>query len=222
MKKLSSRIITGVIITIVGVTMLLNNIGVMHLNTIITVWWPLLFVLAGLVVFIDNPRSYLWAFILILFGGLWQLERFDIIQFSPWQVVWPALIIVIGLGITFNRRKWGEESVNKDERHDATVVLGGNDVKNSSSDFKGGKITAVMGGAQFDLREATIKKSATLEVFAFWGGIEIRVPKTVIVKNQTNNILGGTDDSSSAPTAKDAPVLHIVGDVIMSGIEIKN
>ena len=222
MKKLSSRIIAGVIIIIVGVTMLLNNIGITHFDNIISIWWPLLFVLAGIVVFIDNPRSYLWAFILVLFGTLWQLEKLTIIQFSPWQIVWPAIIIAVGISITFSRREWGLKKMNKDERHDSTAILAGSDVKSSSPDFKGGKVTAIMGGAEYDLREAIIKKNATLEVFAFWGGIEIRVPKGVAVKNQTNNILGGTEDSSSAPEDRDAPVLHVVGDVIMSGVEIKN
>lgn len=79
-----------------------------------------------------------------------------------------------------------------------------------------------MGGAKLDLRKATIKKEATVEVFALCGGIELVVPREITVRNQTSAILGGVEDKSEREGGKNAPVLYITGDVIMSGVEIKN
>ena len=73
-----------------------------------------------------------------------------------------------------------------------------------------------------DLREATIKKEATIDLFSLWGGIEIYVPKNVIVINNTSVILGGVENNTAADAGYDAPVLHVVGDVVMAGVEIKN
>ena len=54
------------------------------------------------------------------------------------------------------------------------------------------------------------------------GGVELRVPETVEVRCSTMNILGGVENKTAKPTAKNAPVLNIIGDVVMAGIEIKN
>ena len=70
---------------------------------------------------------------------------------------------------------------------------------------------------------AIIKKEATLDVFSLWGGIEVYVPKDIIVKNNTSVILGGVEDTTDNSVAlAGAPVLYIIGDVIMAGVEIKN
>lgn len=220
MKKLSTRFIAGIIIVIIGITTLLSNLGIAHFNDLLITWWPLLLVVWGICLFIDNPRKYLWPTIIVIFGILWQLENLKLITFNPWQLIWPAALILIGGSLLFNR-KMGHAKLSVDDRHDVTAILSGSDIKSNSPNFKGGKVTAVMGGAQFDLHQATIKKSATIEVFAFWGGIELTVPKGVLVKNQTNNILGGTEDHTGAPEKSDAPTLTIIGDVIMSGVEVK-
>lgn len=221
MKKISSRVITGLIIVIIGVALFLSNLNVLSFGDLVGDWWPLLIVLAGVIIFINNTRSYLWALLVVVFGIMLQLNHLDIISVSPWQLIWPVVIVVIGLSIVLSR-KGAVVKADKAERQDVTAILSGSDQKNSSSNFKGSKITAVMGGAQLDLRKATINKEATIEVFAFWGGIEILVPKNVLVKSQITNIIGGTDDKAEAPVSTDAPVLNIVGDVIMAGVEIKS
>lgn len=222
MKKVSVRIIIGAAVIIVGVTMLLNNMGIANLNPILHTWWPLVLVIAGIIIFINNPRGYLLGFVLVLLGSLWQLQKLDLIQFSPWQIAWPVIVIAIGVSITANRKDWGAVTVHKDERHDVTAILAGSDVKSRSPNFKGSTVTAIMGGAKLDLRDATIRKKATIEVSVFWGGIEIYVPKGTLVKSQTNNILGSTEDKAIAPETSNSPELCIVGDVIMGGVEIKN
>lgn len=221
MKRLSTRFIAGIIIIIIGVVALLSNIGVPYFENAFGTWWPSLIVLWGAFVFMNNPRNYFWSAILVIFGAAWQLEKFEVIDFSPWQIVWPVLIILIGGSLLFSRKD-SPARLDKQDRHDVTAILSGSEIKNGSPDFKGGKVTSVMGGAQLDLRKATIKKSATIEVFAFWGGIEIFAPSDVLVKNQTNVILGGIEDTTASPADEKAPVLHIVGDVIMAGVEVKN
>lgn len=221
MKKISSRLITGLVIIVIGAAFLLNNIGVLSFGNLFSDWWPMFIVLAGVIIMINNPRSYLWALLVALFGVLLQLNQTGIIGFSPWQLIWPIIIIAIGLSITFGH-KGRVAKVVKADRQEVTAILGGSEQKNSSSNFKSSKVTAVMGGAELDLRKAKIDKEATVEVFTFWGGIEIRVPDGVLVKNQVNGILGGIENTTEVPDSTSAPILHIVGDVIMGGVEIKN
>lgn len=221
MKAQLSRIIMGLAIITVGVGFLLGNLDVLNFNELAGRWWPLAVILGGILIFINDTKSYLWALLVVGLGVLWQLQQLDITDVNPWQLFWPAVIIIVGLSVILNRSA-AKLRVSKTERDDATAILGGSDQRNTSEDFKGSKVTAVMGGVKLDLRKAIIKKEATVEVFTFWGGVELVVPRDVIVKNQTSVILGGVEDKSEREDNKNAPVLHVIGDVIMGGVEIKN
>lgn len=222
MKKITTQSIIGLLIVIFGAVLLLSNLGVSGAGDIFSTWWPLLVVAIGIIIFVNNKKDYLWALVVFVFGIALQLDRLDFIEFNFWQLIWPILIITIGISIATDWKDKTAVKANKVERQDVTAVLSGNEQKNSSANFKGSKVTAILGGAQLDLRKAKVEKEATIEVFAFCGGIEIFVPKDVIVKNQITNILGGTEDNTEAPTSKDAPILNIVGSVIMAGVEIKS
>lgn len=216
-----SRIILGIAIVAAGVGFLLGNLDILNFNELVNKWWPLAVVLAGILIFINDTKSYLWALLVVGLGVLWQLQKLGITDVNPWQLFWPAVVILVGFSILMNRSA-ARLRVGKSEREDATAILGGSDQRNTSEDFKGSKITAVMGGVKLDLRKAVIKKEATVEIFSFWGGVELIVPRNVIVKNRSSVILGGIEDKTERDEDKNAPILYITGDVIMAGVEIKN
>lgn len=105
----------------------------------------------------------------------------------------------------------------------ATAILSGVVRRNNSPDFRGGDATAIMGGCEINLRAANITAphEATLEVFAMWGGIVIKVPPDWTVIGKVDPILGGYDDKTVQP--KDESKRFVIrGSVVMGGIEVKN
>lgn len=221
MKNTFSRSITGIGIVLVGVAILLSNLNLLNFDMLLDMYWPVLIMLAGIVVFINDPRSYVWPGIIILVGALLQLQELGIITVNPWTLVWPIIVIAVGVSILINKTA-NQSNVSKETLDNVSAILGGSDHKSTSDDYRGGRVTAIMGGVKLDIRNAKIKKEAYIDVFSFWGGVELWVPKDVAVQVNASPVLGGIENKAESKLQKNAPTLYISGDVIMAGVEIKN
>ncbi len=105
----------------------------------------------------------------------------------------------------------------------ALALLGGTERHCVSKDFRGGDATAVMGGCKIDLRDAAIASSpAILETFAWWGGIEIKVPQEWTVVTEGTAILGAYEDKTRHRPSSREQTLVIRGAAIMGGVEVSN
>lgn len=216
-----SRLIIGIAVLAVGAALLLDALNIVNTSSLLSNWWPSLIILGGVAMLVSDTRNYLWALLVIIVGVATQLRVLGYADVNPWQVFWPLALIMIGLSIIFRRPTLSRRASETDS-DDIVAILGGSDQKNMSDDFSGSKITAILGGTKLDLRKATIKKSATINLFALMGGVELVVPRGVIVKNRTNAILGGIENKTDQDITKDSPTLTITGDVILGGVEIKN
>ena len=110
---------------------------------------------------------------------------------------------------------------NKEGKIDIVAIMSGSQGNIASPNFIGGDITAVMGGVELDLRNASIETEAVINVFTFWGGISLKVPNDWSVVNSANAVLGGIDDST-VPNMSANKRLIITGTSVMGGVEIKN
>ena len=220
MKSLT-RTIIGLLIVAVGASFLLTNLNILPFDVGIAQWWPLFIVAGGVVMLLSDVRNYLWALLVIGLGVLFQLKQFGIVDVNPLQLFWPAIIIVPGVSVMTSRGS-SRGKIAASDREDVMAILSGSEVRVESKDFKGSRVTSICGGAMIDLRKAVIKKEATIDVFAFWGGIEIIVPEHVMVKNNTSAIMGGVEQQAGGDAVKEgSPILYITGDVVMSGVEVK-
>lgn len=82
---------------------------------------------------------------------------------------------------------------------------------------------AVMGGIEIDLTHARFAEAeVTISCFAFWGGVEIRVPDDINVNVDGFGFMGAFEDR--APSRRHipgAPTVRITGLAIMGGVEVK-
>jgi hypothetical protein len=82
---------------------------------------------------------------------------------------------------------------------------------------------AVMGGIDLDLTNANFAEAeVTISVFAFWGGVDIRVPEDINVKVDGFGFMGAFENRApSRPHIPGAPTVRITGLAIMGGVEVK-
>jgi predicted membrane protein len=224
--RLSAQLTFGLLIILLGVLFTLDNLEILEARAFLR-FWPLALVVFGLVKVLqpgDTPGRMI-GIALVAGGSLMVLDRLDLIEFG-WRQFWPLLLIVIGGGLLWNSMQRKQRGEFEPSASDATVnlfaLMGGYERKVTTQDFRGGELTAIMGGIEIDLRQASMQpgQEAVLNIFALWGGIEIRVPEDWTVVVQGFPIMGGIEEKTSQPKSHPPKRLLVKGTVIMGGAEI--
>lgn len=214
------RLLVSILFILLGLSILLANLNIGGSRALLADWWPLFLIAGGGLIWLNDRRSYLWALVVSLFGVGLLMNSLDIASVSLGDFIAPAVLITFGLSLlTRSGAKRSQNTSTNSE--DITAILAGVNSRNVSKDFMGARVTAILGGVEMDLSKASITKDAVLEVMVLMGGIELRVPENVIVKNRSLCLLGGIEDKTTPQDDKNAPTLYIDGNITMGGIEIK-
>lgn len=215
-----SQVLIGLVIVAVGVSALLVQVGVVDvdLGQLVATWWPLLIVLAGVGALVSVPRAWVGPVTVIAVGVFLQLGALGLITVNLWAVLWPIAIILVGLTVLIGLGTRGAD----DQTVNSAVIWWGSERRTTSHDFKGGSLSAVMGGISVDLRDADIVDRAEMSVFVFWGGVDIKVPPSWRLRVGGLPLLGGWEDKTAQLPGPDAPELVVHITAIMGGVDIKN
>lgn len=219
----AGSLIFGSLLVLFGAVLLLDNLDLVDADDVLQFWPVVLVVFGALQIARRSDTGGKTLGMIIGIVGLWiLLNNLDIISLSLFAL-WPLLLI--GLGILLLVRSSKSDlpaSTDSGDALNAFAMLGGARRVSSSSDFKGGKLTAILGGCEIDLRQADMKgDSAVIDVFAFAGGIEIAVPAGWAVESTVTPILGGVDDKTARPPGGGKKVV-VTGSVVLGGVEFKN
>jgi len=105
----------------------------------------------------------------------------------------------------------------------AVAAMDGAEIVNHSDSFRAGSGTAVMGGMTIDLTKASFGTSATLELTAVAGGIDVTVPQSWRVEMTSTAFAGGTENLTDPDAAADdAPLLVVDARAYFGGIAVRS
>jgi predicted membrane protein len=223
------RVVIGAFILIIGLIALIDKLNIFE-SLHFFQFWPTVFIAVGILKILHSKgRSSI--FIgggLIFVGVVLTLKHLGLLNINLWDW-WPAILIAVGAYIMFKDKGRGgsmvfgsgEQASSDNSCLDISVVMGGNKTISNSQDFKGGDITAVMGGVELDLRGASISSDAVLNLWATWGGIVIKVPEDWSVINRGTALMGAIEDKTISPSGATKRLI-VTGTAIMGGVEIKN
>lgn len=229
------RVWLGVFLLLVGGAWLLDAINIIpyHIEYYIFSWKTLLIALG--IFFVVGRQRMSTGFILIAIGAFFwlnDLDFFDFFNFNVWRVFWPLVIIAIGISLITRRSNpssriiGGQSNAEGDPSDviDDFAIFGGRERTVTSQNFRGGKITAMFGGSDIDLRGADLAKGENiLDLFVMFGGTQIIVPPDWTVRVEVFSLLGGFGDKRYS-TLKVVPdsekVLIIKGFVMFGGGEV--
>jgi predicted membrane protein len=225
---IAPRLILGIGIILMGVLFLLGNLDLIDPHEYFQ-FWPAFLILIGITYIIQcrQGSGRVWGVILVFIGSAMLLHRLHFIYFSIWSY-WPVILIIVGsMMIIRASTRWRSVKASPFENTDANsylkaiAVMGGFKRSSNSQDFKGGELTAIMGGLEIDLRDASINGEVVIDIFALMGGVEMRVPDDWIVVIEGFPFMGGYEDKTRPPKVSTKHLI-IKGVAVMGGVEIKN
>ena len=225
----SNQLFVGAALVLGGLLLFLNNLNILDIGGIWR-WLPSAFILLGIwQLYVNNFRFWTGPVILIGGGFLFQLSALGALGIDSVFDLWPLVLIVIGGSILVERlgielpslpgRSQDPDSVN------LLAVFNGAEHRVESEAFTGGELTAIFGGVEVDLRQATpSEQPIVINAFALFGGVEMKVPAEWHVRRDLIGIFGGTDDSrKQKPDSSDGQTdLVVTGFALFGGIDIAN
>jgi hypothetical protein len=228
--RLSSQVIVGLLIVAAGVIFTLDNLGIISAPDYLR-FWPVALVLIGATKVWQarlDGHGWLSGLLFLGVGSYMLINRIAYIRIDP-REIFPAFLVIIGGYLVwhgvFGRSRTARPGDGLN-RFSALAIMGGAARRSNSQAFEGADLTAIMGGFDVDLRDASIAPNtqAVIDVFAFWGGLELKVPEDWVVINRVMPLMGGVDDKTRTPIAATAAPKELIvrGIVIMGGISIRN
>ena len=238
----NARYIIGGILVALGVLLLLSNTEVINLDwgwDFLLTWWPILLIVWGLWELVSGGfRFRIWPIILLLLGIGFQLSALNLWEWD-FSVVWPAFIVIVGLGILLGRRG---RRADRRERQSGTIIEGTTAPRTGSGDswravfnsieerfagqaFRGGEVEANFGNVALDLRDSVlVGESARLNVNLTFGGLHLRVPPSWRVNFDSVNTHFGHVQDNRAQTSQETPEgeLTISGTVTFGNLEVSD
>ena len=225
----SMKLVFGALIVVLGAIFLAQNLGLIESRYLLQRFWPAAFVAIGTALVLQPGRGRArWFGGIWIAAGLWiWADQQDWVDVNFFQVFFPVALLLVGGSLVWRalhpageRPEKGEEA---GEHPHLFALMAGNEVRSITRGFRGADLGAVMGGVTLDLTRAQMEgESATIDVVAFWAGIEIRVPQDWVVTSQVFPLMGGYEDNTKPAAEGPSKRLLLRGVAVMGGVEVKN
>ncbi len=234
----NKRAVLGIILVLVGAALIALNLNLFPfgIRTIIFSWQMILIVIG--LVFLISKENKTVGFILLAIGGFFLIPEIVNIPYSwGWRrLFWPLIFIIVGILILFRGGKLHRrnnrniccpdgKTLDEDSIDDLSMFGGGQRMINSQN-FKGGKVTSIFGGSQFNFKGASLAKGRNvIDVLSLFGGSKFIVPRDWDIKVEITSIFGGFSDKRNPdPNVVYDPSKQLVfkGVVIFGGGEVQD
>lgn len=225
MSKQDKRFGIGAILIILGSLFLLGNLGLIpwEIRHYLFSWKGILIIIGSILLITKKDKTP--GIILVSIGALFLTPEILGVPGFSFRTLWPVILIAVGIIFLIRQRDGnflGQSSDNDEDTLDDINIFGGGDVVVTSSKFKGGKVTSMFGGGNYNLTHAKLgDPPVVIDVFTAFGGNTFLIPNDWNVKVEVTSILGGFSDNRVATTPKSDDQLIIKGLVLFGGGEVK-
>ncbi len=234
--SIDRRAVAGILLIVAGALLMLDMADLLPFSLrYYIISWKTLLISIGLIT-LSNRENRTTGYILIGLGVFFWLPELLDYRVRLSTIFWPSILIGIGL-IMLSRRGSSEskskkhifsgsnrQGVSDEDVIDELAIFGGGNTRITSENFKGGKITAIFGGSDIDMKTALpSKEGCVIDVFTLFGGNKLIVSNDWQIKSEVVAIFGGFSDKRIHTADRNPEKLMIVkGVVLFGGVEIKS
>ena len=222
-EKDQNRYLFGFVVVLIGVFLFIKQVGIIspladNLWTLFIKFWPLLLLFLGIELYISNNRITGGIILLLSVSFLFN----TLLDFNFFSVLWPILIIGIGVSLLFKEERKEEKKVKDDTSYlSQTLLFKDENLKVDSQNFKGGRLDMFVGSLKLDLREAKVSKGgAKLNINAVFANVKVLVPKECRVKSKGSRVIGDWTINLNE-REREEPVLNINGNILFGEVKIE-
>jgi len=240
-----AKITAGILIITFGTLFLLHRLDFKIPKYLFS--WPMILMAVGFVSIVRHKFKKFFGYVLMLVGGLFLCQSWFPQAFNK-DIIFPVIIILIGLMVLFKRKKspcgrgrgHGRERFSREHwqrMHDAerfgdsssddyldTVNFFSGLKKNvTSQNFKGADIVTVFGGTDINLSNADFPEKVVIDISCVFAGTTLNIPNNWQVNSDVTTVFGGIEDKRPIELVQNAENKKIVvlhGSCVFGGIEI--
>jgi predicted membrane protein len=214
---MNSKKIGGIVLLVIGASVLLDQLSIFSSSGIIGKYWPLAVIFTGMYLYNEKNITEKNALIIIGIGLIFQLNNLGLLSFLPIALLWPIVLIGAGLYLFTHQSKSTEQNGDLN----IFCLFSGVENKNLSKSFNGGNVFVMFGGAEIDLRQSEMTEVdfATIDIFCMFGGVEIKLPQQWNAENHVLPIFGGVDNKINN-REENKKQLKISGFTAFGGVEL--
>jgi predicted membrane protein len=234
MRNKLSNTLWGLFFVIIGVGIAGNVLNVWDFTLFFEGWWTFLIIIPCFISMVQSGFGVASTMGFIIGVLLFMSYQVDF-HFNIWQLIIPAILILIGLRIMFQgvfrrRSRFFEQNVNVNgttehtfsgaAKSEYSAVFSSNRI-HVTDVFTGTNVNAIFGGLVLDLRDAKITNDVEVNATAIFGGIDIYIPHGVNIKTNNVPIFGGVSNKTNQYAEPGAPTIYLNSTCMFGGIDIK-
>jgi predicted membrane protein len=247
------RYFFGLFLLAIGIGFLLELLVITIYNPnfqfimVLQAWWPLIIIGAGVNQFVRHKEQPWGSLIVFALGILLLAVAHDAVVLHPlhssWKLLllgnWKLLLAIVVMALAMRmmapRRVQQYQTSSpglpagtkvrfEHSIHDRQV-FGSTRFRNDSQQFLGGKLGAILGDYELDLRGASLAlHGADLRVQSIFGTVSIRVPQQMVLDIAGMRVLAGVENTTQqiVSIADGLPTLKIRYFALFGAVEITN
>lgn len=220
-----TRYIFGTLFVLIGAGYMLEQFDVLNFHFHLSNWWPLIFVIFGIVSLSKNKKSYIPGVILIAIGAILTAGNLGYATDNFWELFLPLILVLVGLSLLGASFKKHKKFILTEGNFNLEIMFTEFKQAFKSEQFRSSSISTVFASSELDLRNITLASNKeTLELSCIFGSTTIIVPDNIHIEPSGVPFIGSFKNMTSKymDTNLVKPTLYVKYFVTFGEIVITN
>mgnify|MGYP006874337203 CR=1 len=217
----STGVVIGILLVIIGIGYVGNIFEVWNFTLFFPGWWSMFLIVPAIAMIARDGMKPINIVLLGIGAIILITSKKGALPEVVSKLLPPILIMALGLAIVFRGNlsaPFGKQQKNVPSH---VAIFGGSTPNYNGKTFRGAFCTAVFGGVDLLLGNATIENGAVIDALALFGGVDIKLPDNVNVETSSLPIFGGTGVAKNRTFNENNPTVYVNAVCIFGGVDIK-